>query len=106
MDTLVKESNGLPGLTAPQHELLLANLRRYLPGVPVWAYGSRVKGTARPYSDIDLAVFAPRGKRGAVSELSDALDESDLPFAADIQLWDELPEAFHSEIERRHQVLQ
>jgi len=25
----------------------------------VWAFGSRVKGTAKPYSDLDLAVNRP-----------------------------------------------
>jgi hypothetical protein len=41
-------------ITTEQREMLLAFLRRHLPGVAVWAYGSRVKFTAHPYSDLDL----------------------------------------------------
>ncbi len=45
-------------ITPNQRKILLDLLNDYLPGVMVWAYGSRIKGTARPQSDLDLAVFA------------------------------------------------
>ena len=42
---------------APHHKaLLLAILNTHLPGARVWAFGSRVTGRARPFSDLDLAV--------------------------------------------------
>ena len=44
-------------ITPEQREALLALLHRHLPGVTVRAYGSRVKGTAGPNSDLDLVVF-------------------------------------------------
>ena len=40
-------------------------LRRHLPGVEVWAYGSRVRWNARPQSDLDLVAFASPERRGA-----------------------------------------
>jgi predicted nucleotidyltransferase len=48
---------GAIDITTGQKETLLAFLRQFIPAVAVWAYGSRVKGTARPNSDLDLVVF-------------------------------------------------
>ncbi|HEB77006.1 MAG TPA: nucleotidyltransferase domain-containing protein [Methylothermaceae bacterium] len=93
-------------LTPDQKRRLIALLQRYLPDTEVWAYGSRVKGSARPWSDLDLVVFATPRQHAAVSALREALEESDLPFRVDLFLWDEIPEAFREEIRRRHIVLQ
>ncbi len=76
-----------------------------LPRAEVWAYGSRVKGGAQPWSDLDLVVFAGPGLRRQVANLREAFDESDLPFRVDVLLWDELPESFRAEIGRRHVVV-
>ncbi len=91
--------NQMLQLTAEERALLERLLREYLPGVKVWAYGSRVLGTARPNSDLDLVVFAREDQRIAVGELRDALAESDLPFKVDLHIWDDLPETFHRQIE-------
>ncbi len=73
-------------------------LQRYLPGVTVWAYGSRVKWTARPESDLDLVVFAGKEQRRDVANLREAFEESNLPFRVDVFIWDEVPERFREEI--------
>lgn len=44
-------------LTSNQRAEVLALLNRYIPDTEVWAYGSRVKFTAKPHSDLDLVVF-------------------------------------------------
>ena len=67
-------------------------LQHHLPGVTVWAYGSRVKQTARPQSDLDLVVFANKEKRWNVIDLQEAFDESNLPFRVDVFIWGEVPE--------------
>jgi predicted nucleotidyltransferase len=92
-------------ISAEQRESLLAILHRHLPGVTVWAYGSRVKGTARPNSDLDLVVFTTHEQRPQVSELKDALDESNIPFRVDLHVWDEVPERFHEIIRSEYLVL-
>lgn len=61
-------------ITREQRESLLALLHRHLPGVTAWAYSPRVKGSARPNSDLDLVVFTTPAQRPQVSELKDALD--------------------------------
>ncbi|MBF0626616.1 MAG: nucleotidyltransferase domain-containing protein [Magnetococcales bacterium] len=92
---------------APQEAALLHGLlQRYLPDVSVWAYGSRVKGSARRYSDLDLVVFATPEQRDRVVEFREAADESNLPFLLDVLIWEQLPEAFHRTIEARHVMIQ
>ncbi len=98
--------NAAIDITAEQRKTLLALLRRFIPGVAVWVYGSRVKWTARPNSDLDLVAFATPVQRQRVSELKDALDESDLPFLVDLHVWDEVPEKFREIIRREYVVLQ
>lgn len=93
-------------ITPEQHQLLLALLRRFLPDVIVWAYGSRVQGTARPYSDLDLVVFTTPEQRTLVTELKEALDKSNFPFLVDLLVWDELPKNFHRNITARYSVVQ
>lgn len=51
----------------------------------VWLFGSRAKGTAKPGSDIDLAVEGPQGDLARLSELRYLLnEESLLPYHFDV----------------------
>jgi len=83
---------------------LEALITRFLPGVEVWAFGSRTTGKARPSSDLDIALFATPALRAAVSELREALDESDLPFRVDVLDWETLPANFRRNISAAHEV--
>ncbi len=70
----------------PRHTAeILAILAERAPGATVVAFGSRVTGGARPWSDLDLAVFgdAPLTLR-ALGRLRDAFEESTLPFRVDV----------------------
>ncbi|MEK7298697.1 MAG: restriction endonuclease subunit S, partial [Candidatus Margulisiibacteriota bacterium] len=93
-------------ITTEQRKTLLALLRRFIPGVAVWAYGSRVKWAARPNSDLDLVAFTSPAQRHLVSELKDAIGESNLPFLVDLHVWDEVPERFYEIIRKEYIVLQ
>lgn len=93
-------------ITTEQRKTLLMLLRRFIPGVAVWAYGSRVKWTARPNSDLDLVTFTSPAQSPLVSELKEALAESNLPFLVDFHVWDEVPERFHEIIRKEYVVLQ
>ena len=92
-------------ITAEQRRTVLALLNRYLPDTTAWAYGSRVKWTSRPESDLDLVVFARPEQGARVAELREAFEESDLPFRVDLFVWDEVPESFRKHIEAEHVVL-
>ena len=93
-------------LTAAQREEAAALLQRYLPNTEVWAYGSRVKFTAKPHSDLDMVACASKEQSQAVANLREAFEESYLPFRVDLFVWDEIPEEFHRNIEKERVVLQ
>lgn len=63
-------------------------LARQVPQAQVFAFGSRVNGTPRKYSDIDLAIALPQplGLR-KLRQLKDAFEDSDLPICVDIVDW-------------------
>ena len=92
-------------ITAEQRGTVLALLNRHLPDTTTWAYGSRVKWTSRPGSDLDLVVFSRPEQGARVAELREAFEESDLPFRVDLFVWDEVPEGFKARIEGDRVVL-
>ena len=74
------------------------------PGAKVWAYGSRVDGSAHETSDLDLAVVDFGQPDGDVMTLRDALRESNVPFLVDIFDYKLLPKSFKEEIEKKYVV--
>ena len=76
-------------------------LAKRIPEWDVYVFGSRVTGTARKKSDLDLAVMP---KKPMVSiqraDLKDAFTESDLPFKVDIVDWAATKEDFKKLIRR------
>ena len=89
-------------VTAAERRTVLALLKRHLPNTTVWAYGSRVKWTSRPESDLDLVAFARLEQSARVAELREAFEESDLPFSVDLFVWDEISESFRKRIKAEH----
>lgn len=92
-------------ITSNQRETLASLLARHLPNTEAWVYGSRVRGTSRPGSDLDMVVLATPEQAREVSELREAFEESNLPFRVDLFVWDEVPESFREGIGREHVVL-
>ena len=87
-------------------EIVREILRRHVPNREVWAFGSRVKGTSRPYSDLDLAVLGDQPLPLLVrAELAEEFSESDLPFKVDIVDWATTSERFRQIIESEYVVL-
>ncbi len=93
----------------PKHRKLLDELlRKHLPEVEAWAYGSRVNGRSHDGSDLDLILRAPDLKEISISDLVDfeeAVRDSTIPFLVEARDWARVPERFHPEIERRHVIL-
>ena len=92
-------------LTADQRRTVLRLLNRHLPNTTVWAYGSRVKWTSHPASDLDLVAFAKPEQGPRLAELREAFDDSFLPFRVDLFVWDDVPKDFRKRIEADHVVL-
>ena len=84
-----------------------AILRRYIPDREVRAFGSRVSGKVKPFSDLDLAVMGNVPLPAPVlADLKDAFSESDLPFKVDIVDWAETQENFRRIIDVASVVVQ
>ncbi|WP_040976073.1 nucleotidyltransferase family protein [Necropsobacter massiliensis] len=82
-------------------------LPKNIPHYTVWAFGSRVKGKAKPYSDLDLAVIAPTPlSLSEHANLSEDFSESDLPWRVDIVDWATTSENFRRIIQQQYIVLQ
>jgi len=107
----------LERITAPQgcsdvgpcgHDQRRAPLRPHAPRADVWAYGSRVSGSAHEASDLDIVLRNPQDLSRpirAVSTLRQALSDSMLPIMVDVHDWAHLPEYFHEEILQAYVVL-
>ncbi len=94
---------------SPSHRQVLEGLlREHLPGIEVWAYGSRVTGRSHDGSDLDLVLRGPGLKAIPIDQLvnfEDAVRESRIPFLVEARDWARLPERFCREIERNYVVL-
>jgi uncharacterized protein len=84
-----------------------AILQAHLPHAEVRAFGSRVRGTARKTSDLDLAILGedPLGL-ARMAELRQAFSDSDLPFKVDLVEWSGIAENFRTIINDCFFVLQ
>ena len=70
-------------------------LQEYLPDREIMAFGSRVTGTAKPYSDLDLVVMGENEiYLETMAQLKNAFAESDLPYRVDIVEWCQTSEEF------------
>ncbi len=82
-------------------------LQKYVPNLAVWAFGSRVKGTAKKYSDLDLAIITDTPLTFLESDhLREAFSESDLVWKVDIVDWASTSESFRKIIQQRYVVIQ
>jgi uncharacterized protein len=67
----------------------------------VWAYGSRVNGTAHEGSDLDLVIKAKN--EGSIPmetliDLNDKINDSNIPILVELRDWHNLPESFRQQI--------
>ena len=74
-------------------------LSQEVPEWDVWAFGSRARGNAKPYSDLDLAVMTtdplPLDRLAA---LTHAFDASDMTIQINVVDWSSISEAFRQVI--------
>ena len=87
-------------LPEPHVQIIQRILRQQVPQAQVFAFGSRVSGNPRKYSDIDLAIALPQplGLR-KLRQLKDAFEDSDLPICVDIVDWSMADADFKAAVE-------
>ncbi len=72
-------------LSPEQIEMVKAILKQWIPNQKVVAFGSRVIGAAKPFSDLDLAIYNDKPLPAAtMAHLRDAFSASNLPFKVDL----------------------
>lgn len=92
-------------ITAEQWAIVKDILLRHVPQYTVWAFGSRARRTAKPYSDLDLAIVTDHPlSLDARAALADCFSESALPWKVDIVDWAATSEPFRKIIEQ-HKVI-
>ncbi|WP_082489276.1 nucleotidyltransferase family protein [Dyadobacter sp. Leaf189] len=74
----------------------------------VWAYGSRVNGTAHEGSDLDLVVRCENLTRldpDVFFDLKDKIRESNIPILVEVLDWARIPASFQRNIEEKYEVV-
>jgi type I restriction enzyme S subunit len=82
-------------------------LKSQLTGWQVWAFGSRARHAAKPFSDLDLAVLAPAPlSLEQLARINDAFDCSDLTIKVDVVDLLSISDAFKAAIDNHKVRLQ
>lgn len=99
----------VPPIAARPNEwrIITQLLRTRLPDYEVWAFGSRARGRAKPYSDLDLAIVGDRPLSiDRLAELAEAFSESDLPWKVDLVDWSLSSPSFRGRIAAEKVIIQ
>lgn len=78
------------GLSGQTIERINSVFARHPEVEKVVLYGSRAKGTYKPGSDIDLALYGNEISLKLKNRILDELDELDLPYSIDISVFSQL----------------
>ncbi|KJV29127.1 nucleotidyltransferase family protein [Luteibacter yeojuensis] len=94
-------------IEAPQWRIVSGILRKHVSALDVFAFGSRARRTAKPFSDLDLVIMTETPLPIAViAALSEAFSESDLPWKVDVVDWAATNQEFRAIIDRGKVLLQ
>lgn len=91
----------------PEQLLIISGiLAAHAPGVEVRAFGSRVVGTPKDYSDLDLALVGAAKLGPTVMEsLREAFEESDIPFRVDLLDWHAISKEFQEVVLKKYEII-
>ena len=94
-------------LPPSQLETVKRILAENVPRCEVRVFGSRVKQTAKDWSDLDLAVVGiVRLGQHALYDLKEAFEESDLPIRVDVLDWHMISPEFKQVIHEGYEIIQ
>lgn len=78
-----------------------------VPHCEVWAFGSRVNGNPKPFSDLDLVMLDRQPiSLDTRANLAEAFSESDLPWKVDLLDWHSISPEFQKIIQANYEVIQ
>lgn len=86
-------------------EIIKNIIKKHLPNTSVWVFGSRIKGTAKKYSDIDLVIVKNQKiDRKILYELAEEFEESDLPIRVEILDYCRISDNFKKIINKQYEI--
>ena len=95
-------------IDVPQNHLSAIKqiLHKNIPYAEVRAFGSRVSGTVKKYSDLDLVIVGKNEIDPKVMmQLKDDFEESDIPFRVEILDWHAISSEFKRIIEQKYEII-
>jgi predicted nucleotidyltransferase len=94
-------------LNTQEQEEVLRILKNHVPEHAVWAFGSRVSGGAKKYSDLDIVIITTEPlSLSKMADLNEAFDESNLVFKVDVVDWAITSDSFRRIIKTEKIVIQ
>lgn len=94
-------------ITDTELAIIKGILRQEIPNLTVWAYGSRVKGTAKCYSDLDLAIISSEPLSFLqLARLEQAFSVSPLTWKVDLLDWATTSDCFKKIIQQQYEIVQ
>lgn len=93
-------------VSVPHLQYLLEQLKLYIPDATIWAFGSRVKGSHHPASDLDLAILCDKETAQKIlPKLNDVFIESNIPFKIQLLDFNRLPPDMQENIKTKYVIL-
>lgn len=81
-------------------------LNRFVSNHKVVAFGSRVRGNAKKYSDLDIAIY---GKEKldvkTIAQIKEEFEETDIPFRIDILDYNNISDEFKKIIDEKNEII-
>lgn len=105
----MKNCSDISALDLNQHDWneVVRILAECVPEYAVWAFGSRVTGAAKPYSDLDIAIISEHPlSLDCMASIKEAFDDSDLPIRVDVVDWGATSASFREIIRQNYVVIQ
>jgi len=94
-------------LPSEQLDIVKKILAEFVPACEVRAFGSRIKQTAKKWSDLDLVVVgSEKLERDVFYSLKEAFEESELPIMVDVLDWHAISPEFQAVISKGYEVMQ
>ena len=93
------------GISEEDLDLIVNEIKQHLGNTlspKLYIYGSRVKGTARKFSDIDLLLIAEKYDESTLKQID--FDELDVPYKVDFVLGKNLYSEYKDEIFFTHEI--
>lgn len=70
-------------------------IKKFCPNSRIWVFGSRMKGTNKVHSDLDLVIVSQEPVNWMViEEIREIFMGSELPFKVDVLEWSSISDAF------------